>query len=94
LYTESEVEELKNYPEKTVEELAVELGRSKRSIIGKLSRMGIYVKIEYTTKAGLKPISKLELVDIISEHLGVNLEGLEGAPKGVLEKLRRVLLGD
>ena len=41
----------------TVEELAQELDKSIKSVIGKLSREGIYLKSEYLTKTGEKPIT-------------------------------------
>ena len=85
-YTEAEVEILKTYDD-NIDELALQLGKSKRSIIGKLSRMKLYVKKEYKTKAGLNPVSKLELVHIISEALELDLEGLEAAPKQPLQRL-------
>ena len=47
----------------TVEILAKRYDKSVKSIIGKLSREGVYKKTEYTTKTGEKPITKLELVE-------------------------------
>jgi hypothetical protein len=46
----------------TVEDLAQEMDKSVKSIIGKLSREGVYKRTIYTTKSGEKPITKLELV--------------------------------
>ena len=51
----------------TVEILAEELNKSVKSIIGKLSREGVYKKTEYTTKTGEKPITKLEIVQELAE---------------------------
>tara|TARA_R110002126_G_scaffold225333_2_gene370162 strand:- start:50 stop:373 length:324 start_codon:yes stop_codon:yes gene_type:complete len=74
----------------TVEKLAEELNKSAKSIIGKLSREGVYRRESYTTKVGEKPVTKLELVVIVADvlHLRVeDLEGLDKAPKGVLKVL-------
>jgi hypothetical protein len=75
-----------------VEELSQELNKSVKSIIGKLSREGVYRKTEYTTKAGEKPVTKLELVIELGERLELQeweLAGLEKAPKTALKALRR-----
>jgi len=75
----------------TVEILAEELNKSVKSIIGKLSREGVYKKTEYTTKTGEKPITKLEIVQELAELLEIpveNLSGLEKSPKTVLKLLR------
>jgi hypothetical protein len=42
MYTNEEVEVLKQYPSLSVKELAERLSKNERSIIGKLSRLGIY----------------------------------------------------
>lgn len=94
-YTEEQVEymvvEYTNDPTReTVENLAEELGKSVKSIIGKLSREGVYRKTEYTTKTGEKPITKVELVEQIADLLKIDstvLAGLEKAPKTALRKL-------
>jgi Mn-dependent DtxR family transcriptional regulator len=73
-----------------LDELAQQLQKSRRSVIGKLSRLGVYEKKIYLTKRGENPITKLELVHQISEKFGLTLsrlEGLEKAPKGVLKYL-------
>ena len=67
-YTQDQVEYIVNQyrlepTRETVEKLAEELNKSVKSIIGKLSREGVYRKTEYTTKAGEKPVTKLELVE-------------------------------
>jgi len=73
----------------TVEKLAAEYNKPKKSIIGKLSREGVYQKTAYITKTGDKPVTKVELVAQISDQLGIDegLEGLEKAPKSILQKL-------
>jgi len=92
MYTEEETELLRTRysahpcPE-TVEELAECLSKSKKSIIGKLSRLGIYQRIQYKTKTGEDPVTKAELVHRISLALKADLPGLEKAPKATLKTL-------
>ncbi len=94
-YTQLETEMLvEKYLEKpcteTVENLAEMLGRSKKSIIGKLSREGVYRRESYRTKAGEIPTTKVEIVSGIADNLGMSfedLEGLEKSPKDVLKLL-------
>jgi N-methylhydantoinase B/oxoprolinase/acetone carboxylase alpha subunit len=96
-YTQDQVEYIVNQyrlepTRETVEELSQELNKSVKSIIGKLSREGVYRKTEYTTKAGEKPVTKLELVIELGERLELQeweLAGLEKAPKTALKALRR-----
>jgi N-methylhydantoinase B/oxoprolinase/acetone carboxylase alpha subunit len=96
-YTKEQVEMMvRAYQEEptreTVEELAEEFNKSVKSIIGKLSREGVYKKTEYTTKTGEKPVTKLEIVEEMEELLELPyqaLAGLEKAPKSVLKTLRR-----
>jgi hypothetical protein len=74
-----------------IDELANQLSKSRRSIIGKLSRLGVYEKKVYLTKRGENPITKLELVAEIAASLNIELsklEGLEKAPKEVLKCLK------
>ena len=78
----------------TVEALAEELSRSVKSIIGKLSREGVYRREIYKTKTGELPITKVEIVSDIADHLGIEVEsllGLEKAPKSTLKKLKEAL---
>ena len=91
-YTQDQVEYIVNQyrlnpTRETVENLAEELNKSVKSIIGKLSREGEYRKTEYTTKAGEKPVTKLELVEELEEKLSVTLDGLEKAPKVALKNI-------
>ena len=75
----------------TVEKLAEEHSRTKKSIIGKLSREGVYQKSSYTTKTGDKPITKLEIVAQIADALNLDCDqiaGLEKTPKLVLVVVR------
>tara|TARA_Y100001951_G_C11207165_1_gene220738 strand:+ start:16 stop:339 length:324 start_codon:yes stop_codon:yes gene_type:complete len=94
-YTETEVEHMRSkYQENptrmVVEELAEELDKSIKSIIGKLSREGIYKKAVYKTKTGELPITKADIIIKIANALGADgskLIGLEKAPKQELKYL-------
>ena len=84
-----------NPTRETVEELANELNKSIKSVIGKLSREGVYEKTEYLTKTGEKPVTKRELVEKVSEILAVEyqaLAGLEKSPKSSLKLLEETLI--
>ncbi len=82
----------------TVEFLAEALKKSKKSVIGKLSREGVYKREAYVTKTGERPVTKLEIVAEIAQYLDLEVEtlaGLEKAAKGtlkaILESLTKVL---
>lgn len=91
-------EYLENPTRETVDSLAEEFGKSPRSIIAKLSTMGIYVTPPRTTKAG-KPIVKKEtMVEEICSVLGVEAPSLVKTNKRDLETLVKAVkemeLGD
>ena len=89
--TEYMVEQYKASPNmETVQYLAEELGKTTKSIIGKLSREGVYKRAVYKSKSGELPITKVELVSNIAENMGVEVEslvGLEKSPKSTLKTL-------
>ena len=79
----------------TVDMLAKDLDKSVKSIIGKLSREGIYRKAVYKTKTGELPVTKAEIIVELAGVLetdSTKLIGLEKAPKQdlkhLLEKVR------
>lgn len=82
----------------TVKKLAEKYEKPVKSIIGKLSREGVYQKASYTTKTGDPVVTKKELVEEICSLIGVEeLPGLEITPKLTLKKLVKQLndlLGD
>ena len=71
----------------TVDVLAKEMGKTVKSIIGKLSREKVYQKIEYKTKRGEKPATKLEMVGEIAEMLKGDSERLETLVKSSKQEL-------
>ena len=91
-YTKEEEIELGKYPGRTVEDLAATLGKSNRSVIAKLSKMGIYQPKPRTTKTGDPIVSKLELLAQIEETLGIELPTLVKAGKEDLRKLAEILV--
>ena len=75
----------------TVRVLAQTYEKTTKSIIGKLSREGVYQKVSYTTKTGAKPITKAEIVAQITDQLNLDettVAGLEKAPKAALVAVR------
>ena len=80
----------------TVEKLAEELDKSIKSVIGKLSREGVYRREIYKTKSGETPVTKVEIVSSIAESLGLDgdtLLGLDKAPKNTLKILEKGING-
>jgi Zn-dependent M32 family carboxypeptidase len=97
-YTEEQVELMKeqytrNPSRETVENLAETLDKSIKSIIGKLSREGVYKKTVYKTKTGEDPETKKEIVEEIAQLIEVEgtIAGLEKSPKADLKLLRNTL---
>jgi len=95
--TDYVVAEYSNEPTReTVEELAEKLGKSTKSIIGKLSREGVYRREVYRSKTGELPTTKMEIVNNIATMLGVEVEdlvGLEKSPKQTLKNMEEALNG-
>ena len=100
-YTESETTYMvqlyqENPCMETVELLVEQLKRGKKSIIGKLSREGVYRREVYVSKTGEKPITKVEIVSNIADALDLEvalLAGLEKSPKEVLRRLSKAVAG-
>ena len=94
-YTEEQVKHMvEAYQAKpdrsTVDALADELNKSVKSIIGKLSREGVYKKTVYKTKTGEDPVTKKELVEELAGILDISADsivGLEKSPKADLKNL-------
>jgi hypothetical protein len=70
-----------------VEELADQLQVPVRSIIAKLSSLGVYQKKSYLNKRGEVPVKKSEHIEQIATLLDCDLELLES-----LEKVNKVVL--
>lgn len=67
--------------------IAIDLDVPERSVIAKLSSLGVYQKKSYVNKRGEVPIKKAEHIERIADLLEVNLELLES-----LEKVNKQVL--
>lgn len=79
---------------KSVSEIADELDVPEKSVIAKLSSLGVYKKKIYLNKRGEVPIKKEEYIDRIAALLEVSterLESLEKVNKNVLMLLEDAL---
>jgi len=98
-YTSEQVEQMieayQNNPSReTVDKLAESLDKSVKSIIGKLSREGVYQKQVYKTKTGEVPMTKQEIVVMMAEVLNIDsskIMGLEKAPKQDIKFLSEIV---
>lgn len=72
-------------------EFAAQFGKDVKSVRAKAVRMGIYKAAEKKSKSGGKVESKEDIVKEIQAIVGRNMEGLEKAPKLVLQTLRSKL---
>lgn len=78
----------------TVEALAVEMGKTVRSVIAKLSREKVYIAKVYETKNGEKPVKKDSVADAIGSVLKLSegeIESLAKANKTALNKIFEAL---
>lgn len=78
----------------TVAAFAEQFGKSVKSIVAKLSREGVYQKKAYVTKAGIAPVKKDSLADVIGSACGLSdaeTDSLAKANKTALVKIANVL---
>jgi hypothetical protein len=74
----------------SVEQIALDLGKTVRSVVAKLSREKVYKAKTYVSKTGEKPIKKDAHADFIGEALGLteaDTESLTKANKTALAKI-------
>ena len=98
-YTSEQVEDmtsayLANPTRETVDNLASKYEKSIKSIIGKLSREGVYQKQIYKTKTGEVPMTKQEIVTLMAQSLDIDsskIMGLEKAPKQDIKFLSEIV---
>ena len=98
-YTDAQVEHMvEAYQAKpdraTVDMLAEDLDKSVKSIIGKLSREGVYQKAIYKTKSGEVPMTKHEIINNMATFLEIDsskIMGLEKAPKQDIKYIYEVI---
>lgn len=70
--------------------LAEDFGKTLKSVVAKLSRMGVYQKKVYTTKTGEAVVKKDSLADRLAEICGLTeaeATSLEKANKAALAKI-------
>lgn len=94
-YTEAQTQHmLAVYTEKptaeTVEALAHEMGKTVRSVVAKLSRMGIYKKKEYVSKTGEKPVKKDAHADAIGAILKLSENDIDSLTKANKSALKAI----
>ena len=77
----------------TVDALAQSMGKSPRSIIAKLSALGIYQKAERVTKRGEPVVMKAELVEKVQNAIGRELPSLNKMTKADLQFMIDALVG-
>ena len=77
----------------TVDSLAERLNKSPRSIIAKLSALGVYKKAERVTKRGEPVIMKAELVEKVQNAIGRELPSLNKMTKVDLQFMIDALVG-
>ena len=78
------------------EKLAEQFGKTVKSVVAKLSRMGVYQKKEYTTKTGEAVVKKNALADKLAEICDLTeaeTTSLEKATKTALAKIIAKLEG-
>ena len=81
----------------STEELAAQLDVPVRSVIAKLSSLGVYQKKSYLNKRGEIPVKKEEYIDRLAVLLNVSidrLESLDKVNKNVLKLLEDALTAD
>jgi hypothetical protein len=77
----------------TVDALAERFGKTPRSVIAKLSAMGIYQKVERVTKRGEPVVMKAELVERVQNAIGRELPSLAKMTKPDLQFMIDALVG-
>jgi hypothetical protein len=98
-YTEEQVEVMVAWytaepTRATVDTIAKEMDKSIKSVIGKLSREGVYQKQVYKTKSGEVPMTKADIILNLAEVLMIDsskIMGLEKAPKQDIKYIYEVI---
>jgi len=77
----------------TVNALAARLNKTERSVIAKLSALGVYQKVERVTKRGEPVVMKAELVAQVQNAIGRELPSLNKMTKVDLQFMIDALVG-
>jgi hypothetical protein len=75
----------------SVQELSVTHNIPVRSIIAKLSNLGVYKKKHYVSKTGEVPVKKEQLLETIADLLGEDLEKIESLEKCTKSTLKLLI---
>ena len=75
----------------TVEQLGELVGKTARSVVAKLSRMGIYKKKAYVTKNGEAPVKKDTQADTIGRILGLSEADTDSLTKANKTALKAIM---
>lgn len=86
----------KQFPEdKTIKALAMEMGKTEKSIVAKLVREGLYKAQPYVTKKGEKPVAKSVHAEKLAALVGLteptDIKALARVNKGALAKIIAIL---
>ncbi len=95
-YTKEDTDKLLElYKSQTpISDIAKKFNVPERSVIAKLSSLGVYQRKKYTNKRGETPVKKEEYIERIAALMQVNsdlLESLEKANKNVLSLIEKAL---
>lgn len=74
----------------SVEQIALDLGKTVRSVVAKLSREKVYKAKEYVSKTGEKPVKKDVHADYIGEALGLTEADMESLTKANKTALKAI----
>lgn len=89
-YDENLLREMYLNEKLSVEEIALKIDKPVRGVRSKLGSMGIYIKKDYVSKSGNRPVKKRELIDRLIPVLKISPEEadcLEKLTKRVLERI-------
>lgn len=74
----------------SVEQIALDLGKTVRSVVAKLSREKVYKAKQYVSKTGDKPVKKDAHADFIGEALGLTEADMESLTKANKTALKAI----
>lgn len=76
----------------SVEEIALKIDKPVRGVRSKLGSMGIYIKKDYVTKSGNRPVKKREMIDRLIPILKISHDEADCLEKLTKRVLERILL--
>lgn len=91
-YDENLLRELYLDEKLSVEEIALKINQPVRGVRSKLGSMGIYIKKDYVSKLGNRPVKKREIIDRLIPILKISSEEADCLEKVTKRVLERILL--